>query len=84
MTKKLVSNSKDYIDFDETELLKGNKSTMADYYTKLVSNAILTINEARLSLDYNPVDGADELILPYTDISQNTIGGEEKVVEENI
>lgn len=84
INRKLVTTSTQYIDFDETELLKGNKSTMADYYTKLVSNAILTINEARLSLDYNPVEGGDELILPYTDIAQNTIGGDEKVEEENV
>ena len=83
INRKLVTISTQYIDFDETELLKGNKSTMADYYTKLITNAILTINEAREALGYNPKDGADELILPYTDISQNTIGGEEDVEENN-
>lgn len=75
INRKLVTNSNQYIDFDENELLKGNKSTMANYYTSLVNNAIMTINEARLALGLNPIDGADDLIIPYTDLAQNTIGG---------
>ena len=32
------------------------------------------MNEARASLGLNPIDGGDKLIIPYTDLSQNTIG----------
>lgn len=84
INRKLVTTSTQYIDFDETELLKGNKATMANYYTSLVSNAILTINEVREALGYNPKEGADELILPYTDIAQNTIGNENEEETENV
>lgn len=80
INRKLIKNSTQYIDFDENELLKGNKSTLANYYTSLVNGAIMTINEARRALDLNPIDGADDLIIPYTDLSQNTIGG---IGEEN-
>ena len=80
INRKLVKISNQYIDFDEASLLKGNKSTLANYYTSLVNNAIMTINEARRALDLNPIDGADDLIIPYTDLSQNTIGG---IGEEN-
>ena len=82
INRKLVTVSTQYVDFDETELLKGDKSTMSNYYTTLVSNAILTINEARKALGYNPMDGADDLIIPFTDISQNTIGGNDDVEEQ--
>lgn len=80
INRKLIKNSTQYIDFDENELLKGNKSTLANYYTSLVNGAIMTINEARRALDLNPIDGADDLIIPYTDLAQNTIGG---IDEEN-
>ena len=84
INRKMITNKNIYIDFDENALLKGNRSTMADYYTKLVSNAIITINEAREQLGYNPKEGADELIIPYTKIEDNTIGGQTEESEENI
>lgn len=83
INRKLVSVSNQYIDFDENELLKGNKTTLANYYTSLVNNAIMTINEARIALNLNPIDGGDDLIIPYTDISMNTIGGIDKENEES-
>ena len=56
----------------------GNKTTMSSFYTTLVSNGILTVNEARTSLGYNKFDTneANSLIIPFTDISQNIIGGD--------
>ena len=75
INRKLITNNTQYVDFDETKLLAGNKNVMADYYTKLASNAILTINECREALGYNPIEGADDLLIPYTDIEQNKIGG---------
>lgn len=85
LNRKLITNSRQYIDFDENELMKGNMTTLANYYSTLVSNAILTINEARKQLGYNPVDGADDLIIPFTDIAQNTIGGiDEEESTENV
>lgn len=82
INRKLIINSKQYIDFDEASLLKGNKATLANYYTSLVSNAILTINEARQALGWNPVDGADDLIIPYSDISQNKINSDNEEEQE--
>jgi hypothetical protein len=34
----------------------------------------MSINEARASLGLNPIEGGDKVIIPFTDISQNTIG----------
>lgn len=76
INRKLLPDSDQYIDIDEQELLKGDKKTLAEYYTKLVSNAILTVDEARISLGYNPMetDYSSSLLIPFTDISQNVLG----------
>ena len=81
MTKKLVSNSKDYIDFDETSLLRTDLSSTANYYTSLVQNGIMTVNETRIKLGLEPVEGGDSLHIAYSDIEQNTIGNQEEPEE---
>lgn len=81
MTKKLVSNSKDYIDFDETALLRTDLSSTANYYTSLVQNGIMTVNETRIKLGLEPVEGGDSLHIAYSDIEQNTIGNQEEPEE---
>ena len=76
INRKMITNSMHYIDFDETELLRGDRSSLADYYTKLVTNAIITVDEAREQLGWNPMgtDYSSSLIMPYTDLSQNVLG----------
>lgn len=64
------------IDFDETYLLKGDKTTTANYYKTMVSSGIMSINEARKQLGLNEVDGFDDLIIPYTKVEDNTINNE--------
>jgi len=58
----------------------------SEYYSKLVSSGIITVNEARNKLGYEKVEEGDKLFIPYTDISQNTIGddkSDEDKSEEN-
>lgn len=85
INRKLITNPRHYIDFDETELLRGDKATLADYYTKLVTNAILTVDEARMALHYNPMgtEYSSSLIIPFTKIEDNILG-DSKPQEENI
>ena len=73
--RKLITNVNQYIDFDENYLLKGNMSSLSQYYSTLVSNGIMTIDEAREQIGLNPFnDGySNKIIIPYTDISQNVI-----------
>lgn len=73
LTRKLISNRKRYIDLDENVLLKSNKTNMANYCKTLVSGGIMSPNEARIQLGLNPMDGCDNLIIPYTNIADNTI-----------
>ncbi len=82
--RKLLDNSDTlYCNIDEQVLLKGDKNTMASYLQTLVNAGIMTINEARYVLDLNPVDGGDELVIPYTDIQQNTLNDKNNETQDN-
>lgn len=78
-TRKLILPSEKglYIDLDDNYIIKSDKTSQAEYLTKLTSNGIITINEARKHLGLNPIEGGDILSIPYTNIDQNTIGGQQ-------
>ena len=74
--RKLLNDSATlYSDIDETKLMRGNRASTASYITTLVSNGIITVNEARAMIDLNKMDdeACDTLHIPYTDINQNEI-----------
>jgi phage portal protein BeeE len=75
MTRKLIKPSEKYlyINLDENFKLKSDKQSQANYLNTLVSGGIITVNEARGILGFNKMDQADKLIIPYSDIDQNTI-----------
>ena len=79
LTMKLLSNKQKqtlYIDIKEEDIVKSDKQSQATILTSLVSKGIISVNEARKELGFGPKEGADDLIIPFTDISQNTIGGD--------
>lgn len=79
LTMKLLSNKQKqtlYIDIKEEDIIKSDKQSQANYLTSLVSKGIISVNEARKELGFGPKEGADDLIIPFTDISQNTISGD--------
>lgn len=78
LNRKLMVKSDIYIDIDETTLLKGDKSTMANYIRTLKDGGVITTNEAREMIDMNPVEGGNEIIIPFTNIEANTIGKDEQ------
>ena len=73
--RKLMFTNDIYIDIDENTLLKGDKSTMAGYIRTLKDGGVITTNEARDMIDMNPIEGGDEVIIPFTNIESNTVGG---------
>lgn len=76
LNRKLLKPSergKVIIDLDEDHIYLSDKSSTATYLSTLTTNGILSINEARHILGYQPIDGGDKHVIPYTDISQNTI-----------
>lgn len=71
------------IDFDEDKIMFSDKQSTGNYYTSLVKNGIITINEARAAMGYTPKEGADDLIIPYTNVNTNKVNGEGKNGDEN-
>lgn len=63
-----------YIDFDEDKIMFSDKQSTCNYYTTLVKNGILSINEARSALGFVEKEGCDDLIIPYTNVNNNKVG----------
>lgn len=82
--RKLLKPSESdlYIDFDEDKIAFASKNDTANYLSTLTKNGIITINEARAKMGMTPKEGADDLIIPFTDINANKIGGEDKNTDE--
>lgn len=52
-----------FVNFDNAKVLEGDKSTQADYYNKMISNGVLSINEVRRTLGFAPLadnEGGDK------------------------
>ena len=72
--RKLFGWDSDYvIDLDENHAMIADKSATSNYLKTLTSAGILSINEARHQIGYRPIEGGDKHIIPFTDLSQNTI-----------
>lgn len=72
--KLLKPSEKDLnIILETNEILRVDKAAQANYYSTMLSNGLLTQNEIRKELGYNPIEGGNKLVIPFTDISQNTL-----------
>ena len=83
--KKLIMPSKhckQFVDLDETSILANDAEKQANEVTTLTNSGIITPNEARKRLGLPPVDGGDALVIPFTKIEDNTIGGTGDAKEE--
>jgi HK97 family phage portal protein len=78
LTRKLIKVSEKglYVDLDENFILRSDKTSQANYLNTLVKGGILTPNEARQQLGLNAIDGCNDLIIPYSDISQNKVNSQ--------
>lgn len=70
---------------ETNEILRTDKAAQAQYYSTMLTNGLLTQNEIRKELGYNPIEGGDKLVIPYTDLNQNTVDNNntEKPTEQN-
>lgn len=76
------SQGKYKIDIDENSMLRMSKSAQASYYSTLLQNGCLSINEVRNELSYESISGGDSYFVPFTDIAQNKINSDTQE-EEN-
>lgn len=81
--RKLLKTSENnlYIDIDEAYIVKPDKSSLANYLSTLTTHGIISINEARQQLGYNPIENGDKHLIPFTNIQDNTI---ENSTDKNI
>ena len=85
--RKLVKPSETNIRIDVDEkflMMRGDMKTTSEYLTKLTAGGIMTINEARGQLGLSPVEGGDEIIMPYTKIEDNKINNSKEDDGEGI
>ena len=74
---------KQFVDLDENSILANDTEKQANEITTLTSSGIITPNEARKRLGLPPVDGGDALVIPFTKIEDNTIGGTNENEDKN-
>ena len=78
------SQGKYKIDVNEDSMLRMSKSQQASYYSTLLQNGCLSINEVRSALSYESIgQEGDKHIIPFTDINMNTINNSDTQEEEN-
>lgn len=83
LTRKLIKPSEKtlYIDLDENYIIRSDKQSQANYLVSLKNAGIITINECRQQLGLNPMDGGDDLMVNFTNIQDNIIGGNKNTEE---
>lgn len=67
------SESNLYIDLDENYLIRADKNASAQYYSTLLQNGVLCINEVRSELGLSEIEGLDKHIISYSKIEDNII-----------
>ena len=80
--RKLIDEEQIFIDLDEREFLRTDSQSTANYLQTLTSAGIMTVNEAREQLGLPRVENGDSLVIPYTDINQNKVNGEDNSEEK--
>lgn len=86
-TRKIFRPSqsgKFFIDWNEKELLRTDKSTMANYYVTLLQNGLLTANEIRKELGYPEIEGGDNTVMQAQYLSQQVLNENKNQVKDNI
>lgn len=73
LNRKLTGGTGLEIGLDETAILRTNKAELAGYYNSLLSMGVLSINEVRRQLGYNPVENGDSHNLAYNDVSKTNL-----------
>ena len=77
LNRKLITDPDLYFDFDERTLIRTDMKSTSDYIKTLTDAGIMSANEARELLGLPPKEGADDLVIPYTDVDQNLVNKEQ-------
>ena len=86
MNRKLLKPTEDNLSIilETNEILRIDKTAQSSYYSSLISNGVLSINEVRKEIGYNGIGEQGDLhFVAYSDINQNKINKDNNN-EENI
>mgnify|MGYP003625585914 FL=1 len=73
-----------YSKFNLNDLYRGDMQSRADFYTKMLQNGVLNINEVRSKEEMNPTEGGDIHTIPVNSIALDRLGAySDKVAEPN-
>jgi phage portal protein BeeE len=80
--RKLFDDLNAGINFDENALLRADKTSQADYYTKLINAGIITPSEARRELGYNYREESDKLFMQTNMSSMDNIANNNTIITQ--
>lgn len=83
LTKKLIINPKWYLKFNVMSLLDWDLSTLANVFGSLYDRGIVTGNEVRDRIGYEPLDSLDEPIVLENYIPVDQVGNQSKLKDDN-
>ena len=72
LLKREKQDMKMHFAFETEDLLRCTKTEMAQYYRDMINNGVMSVNEVRRKLDFEPVDGGDE---HYIQLNMTTLTG---------
>lgn len=73
-----------YTKFNTESLLAADKSTQADYWSKLILAGVYTRNEVRAMLELNSLDGLDEALTPVNTQTMEQIDAKLAELNKNL
>ena len=73
-----------YSKFLLNDLYRGDMQSRASFYTQMLQNGVLNINEVREREDLNPTDGGDTHVVQVNQIALDKLGAySDKLTESN-
>ena len=72
-----------YSKFSMNDLYRGDLAARTNYYTQLLQNGVMSINEVRQKEDMNPVDGGDQHTLQVNQVALEQFSAYSKKISSN-
>ncbi len=71
------------VEFDFSNLMRGDANSRSSYYQSGIQNGWLTRNEARIAENLNPLDGLDEPLRPLNMVEEGSEEAQQIKIEKN-